>query len=88
MVHAHKYTNRVYLDTLQQRVLIFDGAMGTSLQALGLTPEQFGGEQSPQVGVQIALELIDQIKSFASGIYLMPQFGRYDLAEEIVDNCR
>ncbi|MCK4724633.1 MAG: methylenetetrahydrofolate reductase, partial [Anaerolineales bacterium] len=46
------------------------------------------GEQSPQVGVQIALELIDQMKSFASGIYLMPQFGRYDLAAEIVENCR
>jgi homocysteine S-methyltransferase len=46
------------------------------------------GEQSPQVGVQIALELIDQLKSFASGIYLMPQFGRYDLAAEIVENCR
>jgi 5-methyltetrahydrofolate--homocysteine methyltransferase len=40
-----KYTNRRYLDTLQSRVLIFDGAMGTSLQALNLSAEQFGGEQ-------------------------------------------
>jgi homocysteine S-methyltransferase len=46
------------------------------------------GKQASQVGVQIALELIDQMKSFASGIYLMPQFGRYDLAAEIVENCR
>jgi hypothetical protein len=45
-------------------------------------------EQAPKVGVQIALEMIDQIKSFASGIYLMPQFGRYDLAAEVVENCR
>ena len=45
MVQARKYTNRAYLDALQQRVLIFDGAMGTSLQALELTTEQFGGEQ-------------------------------------------
>ena len=27
-----KYTNRRYLDALQERVIIFDGAMGTSLQ--------------------------------------------------------
>ena len=40
-----KYTNRRYLDALEQKVLVYDGAMGTSLQALNLTAEQFGGEQ-------------------------------------------
>jgi len=40
-----KYTNRRYLDALQKRVLIFDGAMGTSLQAQNLTAEDFGGEK-------------------------------------------
>ncbi|MBP1702267.1 MAG: metH, partial [Chloroflexi bacterium] len=40
-----QYTNRRYLDALQERVLIFDGAMGTSLQAQKLTAEHFGGEQ-------------------------------------------
>lgn len=40
-----KYTNRRYLDALQERVLIFDGAMGTSLQQQKLTATQFGGEQ-------------------------------------------
>ncbi|MEJ2706529.1 MAG: methionine synthase [Anaerolineales bacterium] len=39
-----KYTNRRYLDALQERVLIFDGAMGTSLQDQKLSAEQFGGE--------------------------------------------
>ncbi len=39
------YTNRTYLDALQQRVLIFDGAMGTSLQTQNLTAADFGGEQ-------------------------------------------
>jgi methionine synthase I (cobalamin-dependent) len=27
-----KYTNRRYLDALKEKVLIFDGAMGTNLQ--------------------------------------------------------
>ena len=40
-----KYTNRRYLDALQERVLIFDGAMGTNLQAQHLTAAHFGGEQ-------------------------------------------
>lgn len=40
-----KYTNRRYLDALQQRVLVYDGAMGTSLQKLHLAAEHFGGEQ-------------------------------------------
>ncbi len=40
-----RYTNRKYLDALEKKVLIFDGAMGTSLQAQNLTAEHFGGEQ-------------------------------------------
>ncbi|HEY5903599.1 MAG TPA: homocysteine S-methyltransferase family protein [Anaerolineales bacterium] len=40
-----EYTNRRYLDALEKKVLIFDGAMGTSLQAQQLSAEHFGGEQ-------------------------------------------
>ena len=40
-----KYTNRKYLDALAKKVLVFDGAMGTSLQNQHLTAEHFGGEQ-------------------------------------------
>ncbi len=38
--------NRRYLDALAQRVLIFDGAMGTSLQLQNLTAAHFGGEKN------------------------------------------
>ena len=40
-----KYTNRRYLDSLEKKVLVFDGAMGTSLQNQHLTAEHFGGEK-------------------------------------------
>src|SRR5512143_3277244 len=40
-----KYTNRKYLDAIEKKVLIFDGAMGTSLQKMDLTAKEFGGEQ-------------------------------------------
>ena len=39
------YTNRRYLDALADHVLIYDGAMGTSIQRYHLTAEDFGGEQ-------------------------------------------
>ncbi len=40
-----EFTNRRYLDAIQDHVLIFDGAMGTSIQRYNLTAEDFGGEQ-------------------------------------------
>ena len=40
------YTNRNYLNALQKHVLIFDGAMGTSLQKQNLSAEHFGGERT------------------------------------------
>ncbi len=35
------------------------------------------GADAPWEGVRVALELIEQMKPWAQGIYLMPQFGRY-----------
>ncbi len=39
------YTNRRYLDAIADHVLIYDGAMGTSIQRYNLDAEDFGGEQ-------------------------------------------
>ncbi len=41
-----KYTNRRFLDALQTRILVYDGAMGTSLQKQNLTAAAFGGERT------------------------------------------
>ncbi len=38
-------TDSPYLDALHRRVLVFDGAMGTSLQAIEPTIEDFGGAE-------------------------------------------
>lgn len=42
---GRKYTNRRYLDALQEHIIIFDGAMGTSLQKMNLGAAEFGGEK-------------------------------------------
>lgn len=45
-------------------------------------------EDAPQEGVRIAQELAQQLRQRCAGIYLMPQFGRYDLIAEIVESVR
>ncbi len=40
------FTNRRYLDAMQKKIMVFDGAMGTNLQKQNLTPENFGGERT------------------------------------------
>lgn len=42
------------------------------------------GENGSKVGVELAVELIQDIKNWASGIYIMPQFHRYDMISEII----
>ena len=46
------------------------------------------GNESAKEGVRIAVDLIEQMRSFASGIYLMPAFNRFDLAVQIIDRIR
>ncbi len=43
------------------------------------------GEGGAKVGVELAVDLIQNIKSWASGIYIMPQFHRYDMVAEIIE---
>lgn len=43
------------------------------------------GNDAPQEGVRIAAELVDKIKGWGRGIYLMPAFGRYDLSAEVIE---
>jgi len=46
------------------------------------------GDDAPQEGVRIAGELGRQLWEMAGGLYLMPQFGRYDLIAEIIEAVR
>ena len=38
-----------------------------------------------QVGVQIAQEILMEIRPFTQGVYMMPAFGRYDLVADVID---
>ncbi len=43
------------------------------------------GSNGAKVGVEIAQELIAQLRSMIQGIYMIPAFGRYDLAAEVIE---
>jgi methionine synthase I (cobalamin-dependent)/5,10-methylenetetrahydrofolate reductase len=43
------------------------------------------GDDAPQEGVQVACELLLDVKGLAQGVYIMPAFGRYDLVAGIAD---
>jgi homocysteine S-methyltransferase len=43
------------------------------------------GDHAPQAGVSIAVEILGQLKDSVGGAYIMPPFGRYDMAAEIIE---
>ena len=43
------------------------------------------GDDGVKAGVEITVELIDQVKAWASGVYIMPQFHKFDMVAEIIE---
>jgi homocysteine S-methyltransferase len=59
---------------------------GISISAETRQQMHAAGDDAPQLGVKIAQDLIKELRPFVQGIYLMPPFGRYDLAAEIIES--
>jgi methionine synthase / methylenetetrahydrofolate reductase(NADPH) len=58
---------------------------GISIPQETLDRMEKAGDQASRVGVETAVELIQKLKPWAQGIYIMPQFNRFDLIAEIVE---
>jgi methionine synthase I (cobalamin-dependent)/5,10-methylenetetrahydrofolate reductase len=43
------------------------------------------GDNGVKIGVELAVELIQQIKTWAGGVYIMPQFHKFDMVAEIIE---
>jgi len=43
------------------------------------------GENGARAGVEMAVDLIGKVRAWAQGVYLMPQFNRYDLVAEVIE---
>ncbi len=46
------------------------------------------GEDSPRAGIELATGLVEALRAWAQGVYLMPQFNRYDRVAEIIEACK
>ncbi|MEW5957351.1 MAG: bifunctional homocysteine S-methyltransferase/methylenetetrahydrofolate reductase [Chloroflexota bacterium] len=46
---------------------------------------RLAGDRGAVEGVAMARDMVQQLLSFTQGIYLMPAFGRYDLAAEVIE---
>jgi homocysteine S-methyltransferase len=58
---------------------------GVSIPAETRQRMEKAGEDAPRAGVELAVDLIQKIKPWAQGIYIMPQFNRYDMVAEIIE---
>lgn len=76
------------LFSLRHALFLHNEVPGIQIQEQTLERVRSAGEQAAQEGIRIALELIEQMRAWASGIYLMPAFHRYDIAAEIIEACR
>jgi methionine synthase I (cobalamin-dependent)/5,10-methylenetetrahydrofolate reductase len=46
------------------------------------------GDRGAELGLELALELLAELRGSADGTYLMPSFGRYEMAAELVRRIR
>jgi methionine synthase I (cobalamin-dependent)/5,10-methylenetetrahydrofolate reductase len=46
------------------------------------------GERGAEVGLEMSMNLLQQVESQISGTYVMPSFGRYELSAELVRRIR
>ena len=61
---------------------------GIMIPASILAAMEQAGENGPRKGIEIAIELVDQLKPYIQGIYLMPAFNRFDYVAEVIEKVR
>jgi homocysteine S-methyltransferase len=58
---------------------------GITLTEQALERMRAAGNHGRAVGVEMARELLLDLKPHAQGVYLMPSFGRYEVAAEVLE---
>lgn len=73
------------LVSLKHATFLNNEVPGISIPVGIMTRLEQAGDQAARVGVETTIELVHQVKTWAQGIYIMPQFHRYDLVVEIIE---
>jgi homocysteine S-methyltransferase len=61
---------------------------GISISDNVLDDLEMAGDDGSAVGIQLACELVETMKPHVQGIYIMPPFGRYEMAAEIIEKVK
>lgn len=78
------------LSSVRHAEFIHNEVPGVSLPAPAIERMRAAGEAGQEEGLRMAVEMAAELRSggLAAGMYVMPQFGRYDVAAEIVEAAR
>ncbi len=61
---------------------------GITIPATAREAMAAAGDRGAEVGLELALGLLDGARDLVAGTYLMPSFGRYEQAAELVRRIR
>jgi methionine synthase / methylenetetrahydrofolate reductase(NADPH) len=61
---------------------------GITIPDAARTAMAAAGERGAEVGLEMSLELLEQVDSLVAGTYVMPSFGRYEQAAELARRIR
>jgi methionine synthase I (cobalamin-dependent)/5,10-methylenetetrahydrofolate reductase len=76
------------LSTDRHAIFLHNEVPGISIPEKIIERMQQAGRQSPRVGIEIAVELIEALKPYVQGIYIMPAFNRFDYVSEIIEKVK
>ena len=76
------------LVSLKHAIFLNHEVPGISIPDQIIARMEKAGDHAAEEGVRIAVELIEQIKPWAQGVYIMPQFSRFDLIAEIIEKVK
>ena len=74
------------LYSLRHALFLHNEVPGFTIPAHIIKRMEEAGEDAAQEGVRIAQELLTQMRSYVQGAYIIPAFGRYELAAQIIDS--
>ncbi len=77
--HDLTYSNRRYLDAIEDHVVIFDGATGTNIQKLNLVAADFGGEKYNGLNEHLVLTKPEVIENLHASFFAV--------GSEVVETC-
>ncbi len=72
------------LYSLRQAQFLHNEVPGISIPDSLMKRMEDAGEDAPQEGVKIAQELLRAVRPLVAGAYIIPAFGRYELAAEVI----